>query len=335
MAKHNIVYSVKGGSGKSMIALFLQLYEMRVCDDLNELSKDFLEGNWIFEAYEDDNPENYLVDLDFTGSMLKAFLINVLNVPDDKPSLTQYVAEGKKLEELIYTLEKAKMLGSKLPANVNVIVASDGEKEKEIFRIRQRQDVALKFDLFKVKFNRLIRDIKEHSGEKKHAIITYDLPPNADAYVDILLRLLLYKEARKEKTANGGDIEEEVNLFLVTKPDKNAIYANIEWLKRFMKSTSRHPKRIFWILNDVKKNSLMINEYNELLSTIVNELNSACKNCKSEKYISAVYNNEEITELIMKQKNDSIPADDIIEKIKLNRNKKSDYFNVWRIKWKT
>ncbi|MBD5442467.1 MAG: hypothetical protein HDR34_03530 [Treponema sp.] len=273
---HHIVYSIKGGCGKTAFSLCLTVSE------LNALLNKIFDGEYNnYEAV------NYFLDLDFLGTSLMHCLSNA-----DKTQLVtmqDLMFRNKKVEDMKKNCEK--ILGNKffiIPAEVHEI-------EKSIFHVKRKHTPLLKYDEFRYEIENLQKTIEltecccNEKGEKTKVLINliYDLPPNSDGYT----------EAFFEEVFN---LDKESNKVIIYIIFNNApmLMCNLDWLNTFLCGSDFKDCSIVLV-----NNSEFLNVGHSKNGNISNEVSvevqrKYCPNCRyKDTWLYSFSNKDKIREL--------------------------------------
>lgn len=211
---HHIVYSTKGGCGKTAFSLCLTVSE------LNALLNKIFDGEYNnYEAV------NYFLDLDFLGTSLMHCLDDGYKL--QLVTMQDLMFRNKKIEDMRETCKK--ILGN----NFFIIPAEVRENEKSIFHVKRRHTPLLKYDEFRYEIENLQKTIKltecccnekgEKTKDKLLINLIYDLPPNSDGYT----------EAFFEEVFNLPKDNNKIILYLVYNNDP-MLRCNLDWLNTFL-----------------------------------------------------------------------------------------------------
>ena len=207
-----IVDSVKGGCGKTSIALFKSM-ELAVTKE--ESKKDDKTG---------EKKVCYL-DLDLLGTSTAVFLkMDKILFLNDLFKGNRMAVRTKQVKQDFWFDEDQngsfvfrKNNGTN---KIGIVLSNPIQEEKNRFRVGYPTDGHhIDYDFFARRLNELIRELLD--GGFTDFVI--DMPPNSDPYTDSIFDLLLHREPEKEKR------EKIVNLLLVSSLDNSHRTANLSW----------------------------------------------------------------------------------------------------------
>ena len=255
---HHIVYSTKGGCGKTAFSLCLAVSELKVL--LNKI----FDGN-----YNDYKSVNYFLDLDFLGTSLMHCLDN-----GDKSQLVtmqDLMFRDKKVEDMRETCKE--ILGN----NFFIIPAKVHETEKSIFHVKRKHTPLLKYDEFRYEIENLQKTIeltecchiesrkeKEEKTEDKLINLIYDLPPNSDGYT----------EAFFEEVFNLNKESNKVILYIIFN-NAPMLMCNLDWLNAFLCGSDFKDCSIVLVNNIGYPNNADASD----ISSIIKMQEKYCPNC--------------------------------------------------------
>lgn len=255
---HNIVYSAKGGCGKTTFSTLFRIlkFNEQFEEDIPEETKDFNRGPLV------------LMDLDLLASNLGDYETEFIEKKDDEREfrLIDCILSDKKFEYVENCKIKnnnSTKFTTKEKNEFMLIVAPKDENERSWFKSKRRYVPVVKFDEFKNGLAAFIKRIGRYLETSEHNSmnIIYDLPPNSDGYTEILFDLLLNKEKKiKDKDIK---VEHKFRLFVLTNIDGTLIKVNLAWLNNTLKESSSNevPDTIYFILNNYH-NKLNIKDMN-------------------------------------------------------------------------
>lgn len=268
---HNIVYSAKGGCGKTT---FSTLFRAISLPDLNKQGK----------QVRFDKDDLILLDLDLLASNLGDYEIGNIERTgrnDNDVGLIDYLLSGYKLYDKGFEYHencKLKISSGQIERDSFMLITSPRtESERGYFKSKRRYLPVVKFDEFKYGLTSLIKKIcsakrtkierinssKERTLEekekaleeefKKELNIVYDLPPNSDGFTEIVFDIILnYKsDIRKDE-----DIEHKVRLFVLSNPSVSILKVNLSWLNNFLSESGSNiiPNQIYFLLSTFLQN---------------------------------------------------------------------------------
>lgn len=212
-----IVDSVKGGCGKTSIALWKAM-ELS-CEKINVHDKnlkskkvcyldlDLLGTSTAILLGDNTNGTSYLNDL-FTGDRTAVRKLSV------KRDLNIYYEEA---ENKIYHFKND---GTYTEKKIGLILSNPNQNKKNLFRVGYPTDGHhIDYDFFARRINELIKELID--GGFTDFVI--DMPPNSDPYTDSIFDLLLHQKPPKEEN------DKIVSLLLISSFDHSHRTANISW----------------------------------------------------------------------------------------------------------
>lgn len=233
---HHIVYSTKGGCGKTAFSLCLSY------TDLSKFIEKISENEGTtYSAYAQPTASllsyNFYLDLDFLGTSLIECLF--LSDEEKKGCITMQdlifnrrtVNELKKIISCVNKGGQSSRENSSDCVTVNnvmlyVIPSAFDQKEKNNFQVKRKHTPLLRYDEFRHEINYIISHIKifaDNDNIKKSDYTLnyiYDLPPNSDGYT----------EAFFEEIFKNGD---KKILYVLFNNDA-MLKSNLEWFKSFL-----------------------------------------------------------------------------------------------------
>ncbi len=257
---HHIVYSTKGGCGKTAFSLFLSLSDNF---SQTEQSKEvFIPTEVHYKS-----GKHYFVDLDLLGSSLEYYLH--INKSEDKlakehPIQTPTLQELTNGEKYIYDIKdlndkdrlKKQMVfvgcytksattrSDGINQKVYIIPVGASEKEKAMFHVKKGTTPLLRYEELEAQLNEIQQSILIHNDltdndDNIHFI--YDLAPNADSYTDAVINEIFDRVRKNEK--------EKIIMYLVSN-SKEMLKCNIDWLNRFLCGNKKMPCAVVLVNND-------------------------------------------------------------------------------------
>lgn len=237
---HNIVYSTKGGCGKTTFSFWLAHVEHQT-DDANNLTI-FVNGSAneanchnqqklisnVHAVCKEPLSVNCLIDLDLLGSSTTRSLgINTSNNPNAHVITLQELIKGTKKPNEIklwnHKIKDAKQL-------VFIIPVDAAESEKEIFYYKRNNTPLLKYEEITVHLEYIQKAVElylKSKGFNNNDTLNfiYDLPLNADGYTEAIIdEIFKQKEISKDKAG--------VRLYLVSNSE-SMLKCNIDWAEKF------------------------------------------------------------------------------------------------------
>lgn len=196
---HHIVYSVKGGCGKTAFSLALETSNLvQFLKRLACLRKDEAETEIV----------NYYLDLDFLGTSL-------LHCLGDEGFVTmQDLMFNNKRINLIDEIN-SEILGA------HIVPAAVEEKDKSVFHVKRKHTPLLKYDEFKYELRAILKNIEIFESDKTLINLIYDLPPNSDGYTEAFFDEIFKKE------------KDSVILYLIYNSD-TSLKCNLDWLSTLL-----------------------------------------------------------------------------------------------------
>lgn len=258
---HHIVYSTKGGCGKTAFSLYLALHNRGLENDL------------INGLKNTDDSVTYLIDLDLLGSSLEYSLKmnkednGALLQPDKRvnPTFQQLINNQRHISEVRdWRLEGSGSsigLHEILKSGVYIIPVDASEKAKAMFHVKRgitpllryeelekqldsiQQSIILKYN-FENRASKGERSTDEGDRKVKHINLVYDLPPNADSYTDAT-----FNEIYRRVNRPSNNKTENVILYLVSN-SAPMLSCNIDWLNSFVCTHEEHKSSVILVNND-------------------------------------------------------------------------------------
>lgn len=278
---HHIVYSTKGGCGKTAFSLCLTVSELKAL-----LNKIFGGEYNNYEAV------NYFLDLDFLGTSLMHCLDDGYKL--QLVTMQDLMFRNKKVEEMRETCKEI------LENNFFIIPAEVHENEKSIFHVKRKHTPLLKYDEFRYEIENLQKTIEltecchvKSSDEEKEKTedklinLIYDLPPNSDGYT----------EAFFEEVFNLDKESNKVILYIIFN-NEPMLRCNLDWLNTFLCGSDLNDCSIVLV-----NNSEFLNIGHSKNGNISNEVSvevqkKYCPNCENKKtWLYSFDNKSEIREL--------------------------------------
>lgn len=273
---HHIVYSTKGGCGKTAFSLCLSCTNLstlisKICDE------DGFQGSKM--------NYNYYFDLDFLGTSVME-------------CLPIFESSDAKIQDLIFNRLNVNNIKNidwqQKDLKIYVVPADKNQKEKNNFQVKRKHTPLLRYDEFRHEMSSIISDISTYveteATDSEDYILNYiyDLPPNSDGYTEAFFEEIFKKTIVKE---------EKIILYILFN-NHAMLMSNIYWLKYFLNEdrirncnvvfvyTENLSKRqelkagaVFFLAEDeIKSSDLKLNFYNfknsEELSKLYNEQES-------------------------------------------------------------
>lgn len=249
MMNYYIVDSVKGGCGKTLLAI---REAVKIANELNE--------------------KVCFIDLDLLGTSIEEFL-KITHISELNNHNICYFSDlfyGKKISvdrcirkltfnRLDMTLLLSEVEDFDLEDNdfkenhlqIGAAFSSPSENLKKLFKpsVTTNYQHHVDYDFFARKLEKLLNQLKE--GGYRHIVI--DMPPNSDPYTDSIFNLLLNRN-RYNSAKNTGE-EHNVELLLVSTFDRSHVRANLEWLNDKISAGDHNwiPfNKVSFLFNDVR-----------------------------------------------------------------------------------
>lgn len=212
MKTYNLINSVKGGCGKTTLAMWL--------------------------AYSLD--KSLLIDMDLLGTSMQ-----VLIYGDDQKShdtaYTNDVFHGVENSKKRF-VEKVDLENGKC---INLIFASMDYKEKDQFKAGKHSGYTpvVKHSMFRIGLKNLLKRHKKIYGNDVNHFI-FDMPPNSDGFSDAAMECIFNIKY------SDLDKQDRKNLFMVIGADWGQTVATINALKTLLlNGDENEPDRIFLVIN--------------------------------------------------------------------------------------
>ena len=232
---HNIVYSAKGGCGKTTLSSLFRIINISYPKNKDKEIKNVGQGPLI------------LMDLDLLASNLgdtdTVFIENTTelrpkDISENKNELFDYLLKDK----IFKYKENYKIRNLKEDKDINekfMLINSPGnERVRGWFKAKRRYVPVVKYDDFRYGFRHLLRQICDENNYPegtKNVNIVYDLPPNSDGYTEIVFDTLLNINSKiREFRSDGEKVEHKVRLFVLSLPDGTIMNVNLNWLDNFL-----------------------------------------------------------------------------------------------------
>ncbi len=263
---HNIVYSTKGGCGKTTFSFWLAHVAHQInkdnklsfvcCDnDKNCCDKKLKLKSNIHVHCKESLSVNCLIDLDLLGSSTtRCFGINTSNDPNTHVVTLQELIKGTKKPNEIqlwkHNIKDAKKV-------VLVVPVDAAEKEKEIFYYKRNNTPLLKYEEITSYLDYIQKGVElylKSKGFNNNDTLNfiYDLPLNADGYTEAIL-----DEIFKCKKMN--DDKDTVRLYLVSNSE-SMLECNIDWLEKFFGTFQKRECNVTIVHNNNIVNSKNVDE---------------------------------------------------------------------------
>lgn len=275
---HNIVYSTKGGCGKTTFCMLFPRIVLKANNATFQKKEETLTSKSVEksqnkEKFEDrlflyipkykrskDKDNIYpivIIDLDLAASNLSDDYVFINEqkpgnkIKIDSVSLLNYLIKNKRFKyETNYDLKN--------PPSAMLIRGPQTESERNYFKSKRRYVPVVKFDEFKYSISKLLEEIVDEKSYKFDSNsetldvinIVYDLPPNSDGYTEILFDILFNNNGALRKHKNI-DIEHKTRLFILTNPEKSITHVNKSFLKYFLQMSGSNylPDQVFFVNN--------------------------------------------------------------------------------------
>lgn len=252
---HHIVYSTKGGCGKTVFSLLLahcehdfnKLQKITINPESYDevLAKDLLNGNASSDIIGSGNQPrkiNCFIDLDFLSSSLTYYL-------GDKPGFDNSIKEKEKNITLQSLIEKKNYPNElkfvsccdKGKKSLFIIPIDASQTQKEIFYVKRNNTPLLRYEEVTIFIEYIQKSVEVYLlgkglNDKDELNFIYDLPLNSDGYTEAVLdEIFKLKE-------NDKKVEEQikVRLYLVANCDP-MMKCNLDWFASFI-NTFREKK---------------------------------------------------------------------------------------------
>lgn len=267
MKSCNIIDSVKGGSGKTSLALILTAisnYEFQKPDAVDKNS------NTKEEELRTRKAPAILMDMDMQGSALK-YLLFGKETPGsgglaphylNERILDYYRTDSSSMEYistpiLCFSADNVNFT----PVKLSAALASPVTEDRNKFRAQSRTNYtsAITYQNFRMGFRETVERLdKVIPGGASD--VFFDMPPNSNGFSDAVLEFFLGKEAygRKHRCT--------CNYFELMTLDRGHIGASLDWFKSFVKEEQYvFPDHFFFVIDNVPPSisSMDINEKGE------------------------------------------------------------------------
>ena len=229
---HNIVYSAKGGCGKTTFSSLFRIININSSNLKDKEIKNVGQGPLV------------LMDLDLLASNLGNAATDFIDKTMEPKSnennleLFDYLVKNKPFR---YSENyKIKYLKEDKGINEKFMLISSpcNEKLRGWFKAKRRYVPVVKYDDFRYGFMQLLRqmcDKNNYSEGSKSVNIVYDLPPNSDGYTEIVFDALLNINSKmREFRSDGEKVEHKFRLFVLSLPDGTIMNVNLNWLDNFL-----------------------------------------------------------------------------------------------------
>ncbi|MCH5259231.1 MAG: hypothetical protein J1F18_05725 [Lachnospiraceae bacterium] len=252
---HHIVYSTKGGCGKTAFSLFLAF-----CDNFK---KDNDLGILVPSGEKNHNSgKHYLIDLDLLGSSLEYYLCINRSMDKDNsgwtstPTLQELVCADKHTYEIKSLNGDGQLVAHMhfdgcrdcgINNEIFLIPVSALEKEKAMFHVKKGTTPLLRYEELEAQLYAIQQSILIGPEKNKSDVhFVYDLAPNADSYTDAVINEI-FDRVRKQK--EGKQSNENIVLYLVSN-SAEMLNCNIDWLNRLMCGHVDYPCSVVLVNND-------------------------------------------------------------------------------------
>lgn len=150
---------------------------------------------------------------------------------------------------------------------ISIAVCNPSQNEKNRFKPSREMHYIeqIDYEYFALKIEKMFETLDEMGFE--HIII--DMPPNSDAYTDMIFSILLKSDYKKiaarsvikktgelQKLDNPVNTKYDIEIFIVNSFDRAHFEANLEWVKYEiengdMKQIRFNDARLYFIFNDI------------------------------------------------------------------------------------
>lgn len=240
----NIIDSVKGGSGKSSLALMLSL----ACS--TGYSKTEIDGNPI---------KSLLLDMDFQGSSFSHLVFGNSELGKNgqakqyiNQKLLQYYRTDNcdYISKPVFKVNDSATSGSEIVKYHQIAAAFASPNIPDRFRFKavshHNYSLQITYSTFREGVRRLLDSLdKEMPLGDSLEYVFFDMPPNSNGYSDAVPQLLLNDILGNQKTPP------RVNYFELTTLDRGHIESTLQWFEDFVQnSKQRFPDNFFFVLSN-------------------------------------------------------------------------------------
>lgn len=248
---HNLVYSTKGGCGKTTFCLNFPNLTISGLGK-NKNPKSCLKFFGLESPPASDKV--VILDLDLAASNLvesvdNGSVLQGIELWDTPVYLCDYLIKREKFN--FVENFKGAQTGS-FEKNTMLVMGPRDESERSYFKTKRRYIPTVRFEEFKYSILELINDIitKVNDSEVDNDVlnIVYDLPPNSDGFTEVLFDALLNQNNSGLITkSKDKKVENRFRLIMPTNPEVTIKKVNLSWLQAFL-SGSGSNRRIDQIL---------------------------------------------------------------------------------------
>ncbi len=263
---HHIVYSTKGGCGKTAFSLYLTLCKSFDKKEQNDIVY------YVPNMSDDVNYKecHYLIDLDLLGSSLE-YSTHINKIENGvassfrSPCLQELLNKDKRVSDIeswkqhkklkVYHGEEIRRNGKNLVSdNIYIVPVGASEKEKAMFHVKKGTTPLLRYEELEAQLDGIQQSIIllqeqllfREQVNASHIHIIYDLAPNADSYTDAVLDEIF---GRVMKNNNKSKSNEDIVLYLVSNSSE-MLTCNIDWINTMMCGNETRRCPIILVNND-------------------------------------------------------------------------------------
>lgn len=256
---HHIVYSTKGGCGKTAFSL---------CLSYTNLNK-FIEEIFSTETQSQIN-YNYYLDLDFLGTSILECLPISHEAQNNCTTMQDLIFNRRAIDSIIELTDEAAQKNEMVDSNNNVkffaIPSAIDQKEKNNFQVKRKHTPLLRYDEFRYEINAIISYIEILTSAKQlnnnyNLNFIFDLPPNSDGYTEAFFEEI-FKKTNDEKANN------KIILYILYNNDA-MLTSNLKWLKIFISENKNRRCKIVLVYTDNLKSTKQ--EDSEALCQMIKE----------------------------------------------------------------
>ena len=265
---HHIVYSTKGGCGKTAFSLYLTL-----CKSFDKKEQNGIVYYVPKMSDDGDHREcHYLIDLDLLGSSLE-YSTHINKTENGvassfrSPCLQELLNKDKRVsdieswkqhdEQKVYHGEEIRRSGKNLVSdNIYIVPVGASEREKAMFHVKKGTTPLLRYEELEAQLDGIQQSIillQEQRPSRNRSIaphihIVYDLAPNADSYTDAVLDEI-FGRVNKNKNNEKRRTDEDIVLYLVSNSSE-MLTCNIDWVNTMMCGDKDRRCPVFLVCND-------------------------------------------------------------------------------------
>lgn len=241
----NIIDSVKGGSGKSSLALMLSL----ACST-----------GYSSQAETAAHPmASFLLDMDFQGSSFSHLVFGNSALGEHgqaKQYINQKLLQYYRSDSCDYISQPVfRVNDAASPSEVvkyyQIAVAFASPNIPDRFRFKavshHNYSLQITYSTFREGVRRLLDNLdKEMALGNSLEYVFFDMPPNSNGYSDAVSQLLL-----SNAVLSTGQTTPRVNYFELTTLDRGHIESTLQWFEDFIQnSKQRFPDNFFFVLSN-------------------------------------------------------------------------------------